>query len=97
MTVKHTPGPWGVYPDCPNTMVYCDDKAGSRVADCSSETTDLSKEEKEANAKLIAAAPELLEACIKARSAFLTSEPEYDLLTEVIEKATGHKYPETTP
>lgn len=86
MSNKHTPGPWQLHYDVSDFSVTAND-GEERVSYVGSE----------ANAKLIAAAPELLEACIKARSAFLTSEPEYDLLTEVIEKATGHKYPETTP
>ena len=43
-------------------MVYCDDSLGSAVADCRMDFTVLSAEQKRANARLIAAAPELLEA-----------------------------------
>lgn len=53
-----TPGPWGIY-ESP-TMVYCDDTAGSRVADCTSEMTLLPSSQKKANAKAIAAVPEML-------------------------------------
>lgn len=56
---KHTPGPWVVwYSDWPGVVgVEC--ASGETIADCShSNDPDLS----EANARLIAAAPELLEA-----------------------------------
>lgn len=49
----------------------------------------------EANAKLIAAAPELLDACVKAREMMLKSGINYDnadqynLLNNVIEKVTA--------
>lgn len=56
---KFTPGPWGVYPDSPPENVYCDDELGSRVAKCDGEFSTLTIEEKRANAKLIAAAPEM--------------------------------------
>ena len=73
---KHTPGPWKVFParhpgidsgtasdDCP-IIVFSDegpddDDAGVRGRDAS---------EIRANARLIAAAPELLEACLAAET-----------------------------
>lgn len=58
---KHTPGPWKVFPEESSTMVYCDDCLGSRVADCSAQHTILQPEERKANAKLIAAAPDMFE------------------------------------
>jgi hypothetical protein len=54
---KHTPGPWHVR----GRLIEADRHtvaALSKVTDC-----DLLREESEANARLIAAAPELLEAC----------------------------------
>lgn len=46
-----------------NGYVYCDDALGSAVAKCDLEyTVAITGEQRKANAKLIAAAPELLEA-----------------------------------
>ena len=58
---KHTKGPWEVFPKESKTKVYCDDTLGSLVADChtSQQFCVLPKEEREANARLIAAAPEM--------------------------------------
>jgi len=43
-------------------MVYCDDSIGSRIADCSMPGHLISTAQTRANTRLIAAAPELLEA-----------------------------------
>lgn len=62
---KHTPGPWVVwYSDWPGVVgVEC--ASGETIADCShSNDPDLS----EANARLIATAPELLEALVATRA-----------------------------
>jgi len=58
-TTTHTPGPWHGRnnPDFRSREVF--DPNGWRVADC---RTTKNYEEEEANARLIAAAPELLEA-----------------------------------
>lgn len=58
MTAQHTPGPWHVGFK-PGPIVY-DDRRGRQVADCRDVTQSASKEAI-ANARLIAAAPELLE------------------------------------
>jgi hypothetical protein len=79
--MSHTPGPWTVQ-DCnvddlqrPNRLmgpvvVYADDDCELHpIADCSCNHTCREIDEAEANARLIAAAPELLEAarqCLKA-------------------------------
>jgi hypothetical protein len=59
---SHTPGPWMVgnvgQREDPR-MVYCDDSLGSRVADCSTSGHGLTVEQDLANARLIAAAPEM--------------------------------------
>jgi hypothetical protein len=59
---SHTPGPWMVgnvgQREDPR-MVYCDDSLGSRVADCSTSGHGLTVEQDLANARLIAAAPDL--------------------------------------
>jgi hypothetical protein len=65
-TSKHTPGPWNVNGmhdnGTPEVWVY-DDKADQLVARVICET-----KRHEANARLIAAAPDLLEACKAALS-----------------------------
>lgn len=63
--MTHTKGPWDIGGvnggGLPHT-VYCDDATGSAVAKCDFEFVNRSKEELRANARLIAAAPDLLEA-----------------------------------
>lgn len=56
---SHTPGPWMLDPAHP-LMVYCDDALGSRVADLSQPGHGIPWAQEEANARLIAAAPDLL-------------------------------------
>ena len=55
---KHTPGPWGVIIGDAGPIVFSGNK-GSMVATC---TKRITSTERESNARLIAAAPELLEA-----------------------------------
>lgn len=55
---KHTPGPWTYYPE-DNIIVS---KSGYRLLDWIARSTAVSIDERNANARLIAAAPELLEA-----------------------------------
>lgn len=64
-----TPGPWGIYEDSPDTSVYCDDVVGNRVADCGANHF-IPMEQQRANAKLIAAAPEMLDCLVKVDSIF---------------------------
>ncbi len=66
-TSKHTPGPWsvGTRGDGTPGYVYCDNELGSAVAIVYGkplEYTVFSRAEEIANARLIAAAPDLLEA-----------------------------------
>jgi hypothetical protein len=59
----HTPGPWNAGDGKQNgtsLMVYCNDSLGSRVADCSNSGHGITDAQDEANARLIAAAPDLL-------------------------------------
>lgn len=63
MTTKHTPGPWAVDPDDSDYVI---DATGNHVcamhACFSASTVDCgSRQDREANAHLIAAAPDLLE------------------------------------
>ena len=71
---KHTPGPWETG-DVKNgkpckgdpCRVFCDDQLGSMVADCDGSQVFLIKPaQKRANARLIAAAPDLLAALREA-------------------------------
>ena len=65
---EHTPGPWHCAKRRPRQI---SDKRGFKVAKCLISTKganfELPIEEVEANARLIAAAPEMLEALIEAR------------------------------
>lgn len=73
MSTKHTPGPWTVtkvapdkYPSGYRASVYYAIKAnGSRIAQTSGEHMT---QDAEANARLIAAAPELLALLIESQS-----------------------------
>jgi len=52
-------------------------------------TNSLEKKEAKANARLIAAAPELLDACIEALKFVDVEEPAFDVLQAAINKAIG--------
>ncbi len=58
--MKHTKGPWGIHTSCGNLEIHPigDEDGVEIIADIESDG-----EEQQANAHLIAAAPELLEAC----------------------------------
>ena len=66
---KHTPGPWWLQADGAGWYVECTPERGHSVAYIRSEVAeddpDTPDAEKKANARLIAAAPELLEALQK--------------------------------
>ena len=66
MSNKHTPGPWTVTADGAGWYIECSPERGHSVAyiraEIGEEDPDTSDDEKESNARLIAAAPELLEA-----------------------------------
>jgi hypothetical protein len=62
--ISYTPGPWNAGDGKGNgslLMVYCDDSLGCRIADCSNPGHLITQQRAEANTKLIAAAPELLQ------------------------------------
>lgn len=83
---KHTPGPWVVwYSDWPGVVgVEC--ASGETIADCShSNAPDLS----EANARLIAAAPDMLEALITALPYIESAEEDEAYKPGVVAKVTA--------
>lgn len=68
--MAHTPGPWECGTGDYSGGVYCDNEFGSRVAIVYGKGQDwpvFSREEEEANARLIAAAPDFSEAAKRAR------------------------------
>lgn len=78
MKLKHTPGPWkyalAVVNNAPNVFVVTNGKWGS---------PNIIVTENEANARLIASAPTMLEALIEAREYIegqidIASEPNFD-------------------
>ena len=94
----HTPGPWVIDWNVSRLDVFSADAftliACLRRSSLSPGIDETSK----ANARLIAAAPELLEACRRARMAMgahaganANFQREYELLDEAISKAAGEK------
>lgn len=62
MTTKHTSGPWTHHPE--DNIIL--DASGRRLIEWQARSVSVSVEERDANARLIAAAPELLEALEEA-------------------------------
>lgn len=58
---KHSPGPWRLYREYPHAITVVDGKVGYRIADVL-RYKEASREESDANARLIVSAPELLDA-----------------------------------
>ena len=95
MSAQHTPGPWRINLDCETMISNCLD--GAEAADiCEvSEWSQVFWEERNANARLIAAAPELLEALESARGVLIehyaAQENDYplDRINAAIAKARG--------
>lgn len=100
--MSHTPGPWGLqYESCEEfSFGFCvvaeavtedGEKDWATIAALGKEPDYISPEEQEANAQLIAAAPDLLEACKAARDALegftLGTFPEKHTLEAAIAKA----------
>jgi hypothetical protein len=93
-TPKHTPGPWSVY-ECQDSLII------ETNNNCKSELAKLEKKSNihaEQNARLIAAAPELLEALEMAHALLLEQNKEYLLdwnrenrtkIMRALTKATG--------
>jgi hypothetical protein len=70
MTFKHTPGPWRV-DTVDRQLIRSSEDYGVAFALASWGAPPIPSEEYEANARLIAAAPDLLEACREAESFFI--------------------------
>jgi hypothetical protein len=89
--LKHTPGPWKITPRLTSKEVYsldiyCDNKT---LAEVKGKHYQIDNNICDANAKLIAAAPELLEACIEAEKHHQGGHSEIGFkLREAIKKAT---------
>lgn len=86
----HTKGPWGTFQDTDGTnVVYCNGDSIQRHV-CYTSEGGVSDDEAEANARLIAAAPELLEA-LKIAQLWLDVDGRYDMqgINAAIAKATG--------
>lgn len=85
----HTPGPWGFYRMQgfgADYSVRTEDRAVAVVRHYGNPKVS------EANARLIAAAPELLEACKRAleQTDPVARSGDYAILKEAIDKATSH-------
>lgn len=77
---KHTAGPWHIGVRQPSSDKFIYGSKGEEVADCDRKTNF--PDENLANARLIAAAPELLEACKNA-----LIDPDDDHARKMIESA----------
>lgn len=93
MKEPHTPGPWVIDTDTPGTevcTVYCTSHPNSFVY-VRGPVGHLStgRDQNMANAHLIAAAPELLEALLAVVSVADRATAEFDLARAAIAKATG--------
>ena len=97
---KHTPGPWEIGGSFESTEVFAPAASRVSVARCGAEEARgggsyrVSTEEAQANARLIAAAPDLLEAAIYAAGIFaekwdLPARDAIAALKIAISKATG--------
>lgn len=94
---KHTSGPWAVFNQSDVFTNRDDGKVSEYIADCAVEELELS--EIQANARLIAAAPELLEALILLEREMVESgnagsvdygwKPAIEKTRAAIAKATG--------
>lgn len=86
---KHTSGPWSFWPSIPEEGVECFwiENGVKQITGIDGPQND----EQEANARLIAAAPELLEALIAVVSVADRKTDEFDLAHAAIAKAIGQQ------
>lgn len=82
---EHTPGPWSVepYDKYQKDIIIIEPR-------CSVDNDDVDHEEAEANARLIAAAPDLLEALQAVVAIADRKTVEFDRARTAIAKATGN-------
>lgn len=83
---KHTPGPWKVQKPDSQSYAHTITGNGFWIADVAHGAI---KDDDVANAHLIAAAPELLEALKKCLPRMHPTHPEYENAVAVIAKAEG--------
>ena len=87
MELKHTSGNW-IY-ECETDLVISEGLLrGIRVV-CDINTLNKSKVTREANGFLIAAAPDLLNACHEALRYITPEESAYEILVKAIEKCSN--------
>ena len=89
MSTTHTPGPWEIVPrDAPKgTLMIASTDGLIAVMECS-KTRPVTYEKAEANARLVSAAPDLLEA-LKRLMFMDCGEPAFIQAREAIAKAEG--------
>ncbi len=99
MVTKHTPGPW-LLADSDKTFIYALNDKGTNAFFAHVQDPRTNKEELEANAHLIAAAPDMLHALRRAALVLAWAseqlgsqaiEDDYKIVSDAIEKATGVK------
>ena len=91
----HTPGPWGIFNIDNYTIGECENtKTLGRVIAVTAHHSvnpfyGIENEEAKANARLVAAAPDLLAACKEAEQKFRVETETYKMLVAAIAKAEG--------
>ena len=88
MEKKHTPGPWKTQTHISLDRLEIRDADGRRIAECAMDFP-MSAKTHDANASLIAAAPELLEALIGVVKVADRATQEFDKARAAISKAIG--------
>ena len=97
---KHTPGPWKSEPLLSRPNVHTvrtvrPDETGHTMEICAPDSYRYNHEQQQANARLIAAAPEMLEAlemaAVELRALMVPSDPARLAVEAAIAKARGGK------
>jgi hypothetical protein len=90
MQVKHTPGPWLIHSGCIYAACQMNERGTTHQSPLAQVTSDQDHDDYyEANCRLIAAAPDLLEALMRAKRHLLVDSDEWDLAEAAIAKAEG--------
>lgn len=96
MSTKHTPGPWDIYPTFQNSADAIFDwitpiwsRTDGVCVGSVSQAGARGSEEAVANARLVAAAPDLLAACQLAASFGNLPKAAREMIRDAIAKATG--------